>query len=135
MALLDLSQVSMYSLYVNLHTYKYLGRRRVKRKWNQRGWITDPSANWQIIIEIQTRDEDDIVESVELPLVDCMYVARAMVCDAIHEVGDAKGWHDGKSDRVGGGGWKGYEGATGSAALIKLAEDNEPVCRLACLAV
>lgn len=34
-----------------------------------------------------------------------------------------------------GGGWKGYEGAAGSAALIKLAEDNEPVCRLACLAV
>lgn len=29
----------------------------------------------------------------------------------------------------------GYEGAAGSAALIKLAEDNEPVCRLACLAV
>lgn len=25
--------------------------------------------------------------------------------------------------------------AAGSAALIKLAEDNEPVCRLACLAV
>lgn len=33
------------------------------------------------------------------------------------------------------GGWKGYERAAGSAALIKLAEDNEPVCRLACLAV
>jgi len=39
---------------------------------------------------------------------------------------------DGRAD---GGGWKGYEGAAGSAALIKLAEDNEPVCRLACLAV
>lgn len=66
------------------------------------------------------------------------------MCATIHdEIGDAKGWkketgfgeRDGKRDRVGGGGWKGYEGAAGSAALIKLAEDNEPVCRLACLAV
>lgn len=32
------------------------------------------------------------------------------------------------------GGGEGGE-AAGSAALIKLAEDNEPVCRLACLAV
>jgi len=38
---------------------------------------------------------------------------------------------DGRNRR----GWKGYERAAGSAALIKLAEDNEPVCRLACLAV
>lgn len=60
----------------------------------------------------------------------------------IHEIGDAKGWKKETGlanamvrDRVGGGGWKGYEGAAGSAALIKLAEDNEPVCRLACLAV
>lgn len=41
----------------------------------------------------------------------------------------------GEDGRARGGGWKGYEGAAGSAALIKLAEDNEPVCRLACLAV
>jgi len=45
---------------------------------------------------------------------------------------DRVGERGGKRDR---GGWKGYEGAAGSAALIKLAEDNEPVCWLACLAV
>jgi len=50
---------------------------RVKRKWHQRSpWIADPSTNWRIIIEIQTRDEDDIVGSAELPLVDCTYVVR-----------------------------------------------------------
>jgi len=48
---------------------------------------------------------------------------------------DRVGERGGKRERVAGGGWKGYEGAAGSAALIKLAEDNEPVCRLACLAV
>lgn len=48
---------------------------------------------------------------------------------------DRVGERGGKRDQVGEGGWKGYEGAAGSAALIKLAEDNEPVCRLACLAV
>lgn len=44
----------------------------------------------------------------------------------------------GRRERAGSDGGRmevGYEGAAGSAALIKLAEDNEPVCRLACLAV
>lgn len=69
----------------------------------------------------------------------------------IHEIGSAARGEDGaveERDRVGdvvvvgddagsnGGRVEvGYEGAAGSAALIKLAEDNEPVCRLACLAV
>lgn len=65
------------------------------------------------------------------------------MCATIHEIGDDKGWKKEtglanamvRETGVGGGGWKGYEGAAGSAALIKLAEDNEPVCRLACLAV
>lgn len=43
-------------------------------------------------------------------------------------VGDDAGSNGGRME-------VGYEGAAGSAALIKLAEDNEPVCRLACLAV
>lgn len=64
-----------------------------------------------------------------------------MVCDYTRETlgrYGAEGWggrRGGRKERTGGGGWKGYEGAAGSAALIKLAEDNEPVCRLACLAV
>lgn len=53
-----------------------------------------------------------------------------------------RGWRRGSDGGVGedagsdGGRMEvGYEGAAGSAALIKLAEDNEPVCRLACLVV
>lgn len=64
-----------------------------------------------------------------------MYYTRGWRRDGSTEERDRVGERGGKRERVAGGGWKGYEGAAGSAALIKLAEDNEPVCRLACLAV
>lgn len=43
---------------------------------------------------------------------------------------ERKGQGEGKEEKE-----EEEEEAAGSAALIKLAEDNEPVCRLACLAV
>ena len=64
-----------------------------------------------------------------------VYYTRGWRRDGSTEERDRVGERGGKRERVAGGGWKGYEGAAGSAALIKLAEDNEPVCRLACLAV
>jgi len=116
-----------------------IGRRRFEKKryHNSRSRIAEASTNWRIIIEIQTRDGTTLSTLRNCP----RCVAFEVVCDYTSPTGargdgrrkEGQGWRrDGRRD---GRGWKGYERAAGSAALIKLAEDNEPVCRLACLAV